>query len=510
MKPDIYKASSRPIGVAQSLTNHVLDEATVYSKNILLVGETEVLKSQNGHWCFLDSLRLLSRVVGNVIVVVPPGISAIENDINRFCTKAWCRGTITVVNECTQELLDSSDAILNVGSKTIPTLPWTVINSNGWIARMSSGVTPLPEDVSEPNPIAALMAASLGVTEIFKRIFEIPETVAPLLDKIEFSLYEQNSSFSSIGPPLPNEICVPDTLLVGAGAIGNGIAILLSQLPIKGRLHVVDKQDYADENLGTCILTEVEGWIGKSKAERIAMWLKENSQIEVTGEKNLVEAARSGSVVSTLSIDLVLTALDDIKARSDTQGLWPSIIIDGGINEVGAAVTQHRLNQQELACLKCWFDSPKVDERQLQSELTGLRVESLNDSGRLLTEADVMSATESKREWLRKCLNDQKTICSVISEATISSNLGVILEAGFRPSAPFVATASAAMVVAEAVKALVFDVPAKSMHQIANLFWGVEETAIAVNRQPSLNCQCVVHRKTILQLSTQRKGLMAN
>lgn len=506
MNPDIYKATSRPIGVAQNLTNHVLEEATVYAKNVLLVGEVEVLKSQNGQWCFIDSLRLLSRVVGNVIVVVPSGMSAIENDINCFSSKAWCRGIITVVNECTQELLNSSDAILNVGSKAVPTLPWTVINCNGWIARMSSGETPLPEDVEEPNPVAALMAASLGVTEIFKRIFEIPETVAPLLDKVEYSLYEQSTSFSSIGPPLPNEICIPDTLLVGAGAIGNGIAILLSQLPIKGRIHVVDKQDYADENLGTCILTEVEGWIGKSKAEQIAMWLKENSQIEVTGEKNFVAAVRSGSVVPTLSIDLVLTALDDVKARSDSQGLWPSIIIDGGINEVGAAVTQHRLNQRELACLKCWFDSPMVDERQLQSELTGLSVDSLNDSGRLLTEADVMSATEDKREWLRKCLNDQKTICSVISEATISSNLGVNLERGFRPSVPFVATASSAMVVAEAVKALVFNVPAKSMHQIANLFWGLEETAISVIRQPSSKCQCVVHRKTILQLSTKRKG----
>ncbi len=504
MKPDIYKASSRPMGVAQTLTVHALDEASVYSKKVLLIGEPKILASKNGHWCFLDALRLLSRVVGHLTVVVPPGLIGLENEVNNFCANAWSRGSIAVKNDCTQVLLDASDAILNVGSQVMPALPWTVVNCNGWVARISSGQMPLPGDVEEPNPIAALMAASLGVTDIFKRIFDIPCEAAPLLEKTEFSLYDQKLSPTWIGPPLPYEISIPDTLLVGAGAIGNGIALLFSQLPVKGRLHVVDKQNYADENLGTCVLLEEEGWIGESKAERIATWLNGNSRLEVTGEKNLIEVARSAPTISGLSVDLVLTALDDIEARCDAQGLWPSIIIDGGINEVGAAVIQHHLDQEELACLKCWFDPPKKDERFLQSSLTGLRLESLKDAGRILTEDDVMHAAEGKRDWLKKCLLDGKTICSVISEATIAAKLGVDVQEGFRPSVPFVATASAAMVIAETVKALVFRVPAKSMLQIANLFWGPEETTITVSRPPSASCQCVVHRKTILQLRAKK------
>lgn len=64
-------------------------------------------------------------------------------------------------------------AILNVGTGVRPHLPWTAINSNGWVARVSSGPTALPADTDQSNPLAALMAASFGVTEVFKRVFGI-------------------------------------------------------------------------------------------------------------------------------------------------------------------------------------------------------------------------------------------------------------------------------------------------------------------------------------------------
>jgi hypothetical protein len=46
---------------------------------------------------------------------------------------------------------------------------------------------------------------------------------------------------------------------------------------------------------------------------------------------------------------LILNGLDDVNARRATQRLWPSVIVDGGINEVGAAVVQHRLDRPESA-----------------------------------------------------------------------------------------------------------------------------------------------------------------
>ena len=506
MNPNIDKAASRPLGVARKLVSHAINEADIYSKVVILTGEQEVLATQNGRWCFLDALALLSRVVGNLIVVLPACSAQLEAEVENFCTRAWCRGLLRVVRDGDPMLLETSDAILCVGTRARPTLAWTVINSNGWVARVSSGVMSLPGDLEQPNALGALMAASLGVTEVFKRVFGVLHDVAPLLDKTEFSLFELTTSPTWIGPPLPKEILFPDTLLNGAGAIGNGIALLFSQMPIRGRIHVIDKQDYSDENLGTCILLELAGWLGQPKAIRLASWLRENSNLDATGVKGLIESARSGPDVSGFSIDLILNGLDNVKARRDAQGLWPAIIIDGGINEIGAAVVQHRLDQEGLACLMCWFESPKIDERPLQSRLTGLNIASLANTGRLLTEDDIAIAAEDKRDWLRERAKEGKTVCSVISEAALAAKLGVEVEDGFRPSAPFVATAAAAMVVAEAVKALVFpETPVVPKFQIASLFLGPEESAVKLKMVPSASCQCVVHRKMINHLRVKRK-----
>lgn len=506
MNLSIDKATSRPLGVARKLVKRAINEAAVYSKVVVLTGEKEVLLTANGRWCFLDALALLSRVVGTLTVVLPGDTGQLEAEVEDFCARAWSRGSLRVMRDSSLFLLESSDAILSVGTQARPSLPWTVINSNGWVARVSSGTSSLPGDLSQPNPLGALMAASLGVTEVFKRVFDVPRDIAPLLEKTEFSLFEQTTTPTWVGPPLPNEIAIPDTLFVGAGAIGNGIALLFSQLPLRGRVHIVDKQDYADENLGTCILLELEGWLGHPKATRLATWLDENSNLAVTGEKALIESAKFGPEVSGLAIDLVLNGLDDVEARREAQDLWPAVIVDGAINEIGAAVVQYRLDQKQLACLKCWFEIQKVDERPLQSRLTGLNISSLADTVRLLTEDDIAQAAEDKRDSLRERKREGKTLCSIISEAVLAAKLGVEVQEGFKPSAPFVATAAAAMVVAEAVKALVFpEAPVVSKFQIDSLFLGPEESAVKLKMHPLASCQCVVHRKTIDQLRAKRK-----
>lgn len=506
MNIDSEKATSRPLGVAEKLVGRAIEKAVVYSKVVVLTGEKEVLLTANGRWCFLDALALLSRIVGTLIVVLPDGTSDLEIEARGFCARAWSHGPIRVAGDGGGSELDSADAILSIGTQAITSLPWTVVNSNGWVARVSSGNDSLPSDVAQPNAMGALMAASLGVTEVFKRIFEVPHDIAPLLGRTDFSLFEQTARPTWIGPPLPDEIRIPDTLMVGGGAIGNGIALLLSRVPLRGRVHIVDKQDYADENFGTCILLEPRDWLGQPKAVRLAAWLRQNSSLTVTGEKALIESARSGTQISALAIDLILNGLDDAEARRDAQGLWPAIIIDGGINELGAAVVQYQLDHKQHACLRCWFEPPKVDERSLQSRLTGLCIDSLTDMGRLITEDDIEQASEDKRDWLRERKKEGKPLCSIISEAVLAGRLGVDVEAGFRPSAPFVATAAAAMVVSEAIKALVFpEAPAAQMVQIANIFLGPAESTIKLNNSPSTSCQCVVHRETIDRLAGQRK-----
>jgi hypothetical protein len=245
------------------------------------------------------------------------------------------------------------------------------------------------------------------------------------------------------------------------------------------------------------MLVEKSGWLNKPKAELLAAWLNEHGALEVTGDKVAIETAITENRLSGLSIDLVLNGLDDVDARRETQRLWPSVIVDGGINEVGAAVVQHRLDQPQSACLLCWFEAPKADEKTAQSRWTGLHRDSLHDADRQLSDKDISAAAESKRDWLQKCRREGKTVCSIITEAQLAARLGIAANDGFRPSVPFVASASASLIVSAAVKGSTFpEYPMPSKFQIGSLFLGPAHSA-CVERLPFARCQCVLQRKTI-------------
>ncbi len=499
MSIDVSKAASRPEAVARLLGGR-LDARDVYSRWVVLAADADSLATRNGRWCFLDSLRLLNCVVGNLAIVLP-NADGLAHEVQTIVRKAFSRGERQIIIGHNPAVLASADAVLHVGPPDKIGRECTAIGAQGWIARVSSASC-LDGAFDRPNPMAALMAASMGVAEVFKRLVGVPSEVASTIESAELSLFDFVATADSPGPELPASISLPNTLLTGAGALSNGIALLLSQLPVEGRLRIIDKQDYGVENFGTCVLLEREGWLNNAKAERLASWLLHNSKLVASGEKALIGEAISSGALTDATADLVLNGLDDVQARRDTQRLWPSVIIDGGISAVGAAVTQHRLAYQDLACLLCWFEEPKTDEKQRQSRTTGLQVSSLANLERKLTGEDVRTAFEDKRDWLRECQQQSKTICSVIAEAEMKERLGVEASRGFRPSVPFVATASAALVVSEAVKAICFpDAPVVSQFQIGNLFLG-PESSVRVRRKPTAGCRCVLHRRLLRSLRT--------
>jgi len=205
-------------------------------------------------------------------------------------------------------------------------------------------------------------------------------------------------------------------------------------------------------------------------------------------------------------VDLVLNGLDEVPARHDAQLLWPSVLIDGGINAIGAGVVTHRLDHPEGACLRCTFSVPSRDEKVIQSKVTGLSRLSLDsDLGRPLTVADIESAEESRRPWLRAKLAEGKTLCATITAAQSELELGIEIEEGFRPSAPFVATASAALMIGEMLKALIYpEAEFVQSFQLANLFLG-PSSAVASLRNPDPACECVTHRDLVMDLAAKRR-----
>jgi hypothetical protein len=150
------------------------------------------------------------------------------------------------------------------------------------------------------------MAASIGVTEVFKLVYGVPAEVAPCLEREYFNLFSLTDDDPAVGPDLPPHPSLPDTLLLGGGAIGNAIAHLLERVRPRGRLIIIDKDAFAPENRGTCMLLDDRDWLKRSKAEALAEYLTPGYGGSVAGWRGRIEDAIGGDLLQGYDIDLVL------------------------------------------------------------------------------------------------------------------------------------------------------------------------------------------------------------
>jgi len=433
---------SRPAKTAAQLAEQAVDRHRFLNKKVLLTGEAEILKTVNGQNCFLDAVGLLVRICPNITIHIPSGCDDLRAVSQKF-TKRISFGP-GVEYRGHVDGLGFFDAILSVGTAVNPGLPWTTINSNGWLARVSSGIHGLPADGAMENPVGALAAASLGVGEVFKRLIKLKPERGELLDGLSFSLRSYRAGEIDCGPELPSSLDL-DLLLVGGGAIGNGAGRLLSQLPCHGRVDIVDPQTYGEENLGTCILMGTQD-IGASKAKTLAAHLRrpllEAQGFEVTFEE-YAQGARALPAV-------VLNGLDNISARHQVQrALWPDVVVDGAIGDFMCQVSRHPW-PDDVACLICLFrEQAGARAEALQMQATGLPLERVLRPEALVSTSDVENAPVEKRDFLRARLG--RPICSVIQEGIAQKISEDQQQKGFEPSVPFTACFSACMVAAEMI-----------------------------------------------------------
>jgi len=439
---NVELAFSRPQKSAEGLGDLATDRHRFLEKRVLLTGEPEILNMENGRAALLYALRLLVRICPNLTVTLPESCESLLSEAHGLALAVAFGKAVEFSGET--DLPSGFDAILSVGSAVYPALPFTVINSNGWVARVSSGQIVLPKECSQDNPIAALAAACLGVGEVFKRLIGLKPARGVLLDGLSFSLRTYELDPANVGPPLPERLD-SDLLVVGAGAIGNGIVALLSALPFVSQILVVDREKYGPENLGTCMLVDPTD-IGQAKAKVMEEWLKAAGKNAVGMESSFADYA------DTLSNypKLVLNGLDNIDVRHEVQRmLWPDLIVDGAIGDFTCQVSRHLWTDENAACLLCLFRKPCRSAEAVAFGATGLATSRLGIIDAVVTVEDVTAAPKEKQEYLRANLG--RPICSVVSEAVTAKISQEEQARGFEPSVPFVAAFSACMVVAEAV-----------------------------------------------------------
>jgi molybdopterin/thiamine biosynthesis adenylyltransferase len=479
---------SRPLSAAARLGELAPDHHRFIDKRVLLTGEAGTLATANGRECLLSSLRLLPRLCRNLSVSLPADASQLAEECHTLAGRIAFGGTVKIISGTPD--YTGYDGILSVGTAAHSDLPWTVINSNGWLARVSSGTSCLPAASDLTNPVGALAAASLGVAEVFKRLIGLKESRGRLLDGLAFSLHSYRCQEDEPGPALPTELPL-DLLLVGAGAIGNGIIHLLSRLPTSGQGWIVDAQTFRKENLGTCLLIGPQD-LGVPKAEFAEKILR--GRLRARGFHEELEAfqRRLGSELRYPRV--VLTALDNIDARHAAQKLWPDLIIDGAIGDFPCQVSRHQWGK-DSACLLCLFRHPPGPAAETVANLaTGLSRSRVQQAEEVVTEEDVRAAPAERQSWLRERLGRQ--ICSVVREGIAQQISHESQRHGFAPSVPFVACLSACMVVTELVKfAAGWSTELETRYQL-DMLTGPAFGCI-LPQEKRRDCECLVRSRNI-------------
>lgn len=494
-------ALSRPIACAARLAEYAADAHRFPDKRVLLTGEADILVTDNGRFLFLDSIRLIVRFCRSLDVWVPPSLGELRREAALLAKQIEFTEPVNFLDDSPNYGL--YDGILSVGTMARTDLPWTTINSHGWLARVSSTGTNLEPVCDQSNPIGALAAASLGVSEVFKRLLVLDPERGPFFDGLRFSCYSLEANTDDPGPPLPETIELPRTLVPGQGAIGNGIILLLTQLRCAGSVLLLDGQKYGPENLGTCVLLGVEG-VDSPKAE----WNKSRyfpshdlSAVSVPEKLDHV-LHKFGSEFPYPSI--VLNGLDNIPARHGVQDLWPDIMIDGAVGDFACQVVTHVWGR-ETACLKCLFTEPPApDPILVASQETGISPERVRQADSIVTDQDVQQAPTEKREKLRAQIG--RKMCSVVSEAVIAKMSADGHNTSFSPSVPFVATMSSAMVVATLIKYLNGESHALSPRFYFDILQGPQQGE-HLREKPKSSCDCHARRPLIERWRAERSLL---
>ena len=435
------KAYSRPQAVAARLTGKAATDGLL-DRPVLLTADASALLTVGGRSSFLAALSLLTRFCVDLSVCIPDAVIPFESEARSLADRIRHAGNIRLLRTADAQL-EQYRAILNIGTTVRSGLPWTAVACDGWVFQVCSEQGRIVRSVARFNPATTRAAASLGAAEVFKRLLGVSADVAPPLQDELFSLLTYSTD-ADTGPEIRSPLRL-DCILIGAGAIGNGIRHVLLELPVEGWLAVVDRQEVGEENWGTYIGLAPDGFDKPKVDLACAGWSPAVRPIPLPIDvAELVP--RLGSEMPFP--DVTLGALDNIEARHEVQRIWPDVAIDGAIGDVTCQVSRHPWGP-DTACLECMFRaSPGEDAAVLASRVTGLSVESVKRQEEVVTQTDIDAATGEHKAWLAARKGHQK--CSVIREA-----LAAKLSDGkvtFSPSAPFVACMSASMVAAEFIK----------------------------------------------------------
>jgi len=344
-----------------------------------------------------------------------------------------------------------------------------------------------------PNALGHMLAAAFAAGEAFAAAARVLPSRRHPLPHIAFCPVTLGSDLAA-APDLPDGLSI-DAALLGLGAVGTAIAAILATLPLQGRLLLVDRQTYAEENLGTYSLgdpTDVAAT--RPKVDLAAGALRHRYAVaQHHGELAELPARIDAGELSWPAY--VLTGLDSIPARYAAQRLWADHHIDAATGD-----TTVGLHDAIPAgpCLQCFFPTARAGpsaEQRLADEL-GIDPAVLGRD-EAWTEQEVSKLPAAAAELLRPLVGTPK--CGTARALSLTDQA---TDNDFRPSVPFVSQQAACLAVGRLLARLLGLSPATNFFQYDTMIGPAlfdDEP-----RDPIAACYCQVRASIVQATRTQR------
>ena len=348
------------------------------------------------------------------------------------------------------------------------------------------------------NAIGAIYTAALGAAEAFKRTARVLPGRRVLHRHLRFCPVTLASDLRA-APDLPRDMDL-DLALLGVGAVGTGIVLLLDAMNATGRLLAADRERFGPENRGTYSLGgTAETLAAPWKTDLARAALRRFDVISFRGPVEQLPAAVDSGTIPW--VRTVLTALDSANARREAQRLWPDRLIDAATGETMLGIHDHEYGTGP--CLICVFPPERsgAGAARRLADLTGLTAERAMRGDDPLTEEDLAGLTERQQQLLRPHLDEP--VCGLAQAIGLTG----LDAAGFRPSIPFVSLQAACLSVGRLIATRLGVRPAGNLVQYDGLFGPQTATADWMNRRPG--CYCQTRADTIEHVRQTRARIAA-
>lgn len=348
----------------------------------------------------------------------------------------------------------------------------------------------------EASALGAIYTAALGAGEAFKYTARVRPERHVRHRHLRFCPVTLSSDLAAA--PLLRAPLELSLTLVGVGAIGTGVVLILSELDVFGRLIAVDYEGFDRENRGTYSLggaAEVT-----AKTPKVALAEATLRRFDVVPFAHAVEelpAAIDGGRVPWLP--LVVSGLDTPDARRAAQRLWPDRMVDAATGDTMLGL--HEYVHAAGPCMTCFFPvergGPSATERLAAA--TGLPVELLVRGDQILREEHLDGLREQQRARLAEHLGTP--ICGLARALGLTD-----LDAGdYQPSVPFVSLQAAALAIGRLLAREVgCGGPLPNLVQYDALAGPL--TATLERMRPTIDCYCQTHNRTIEKVRMLRRG----